>query len=187
MLFEGERIALIAAALYAIEPFSILFTSLLASETLFTGVVMVGVYTRVYIHDHPEQKTWSVARRINYLNRAAEHILVDSSLTYAWIYFDGILRGTFDPGFTEFLRFFDLYPKESGLLTVEVDKGRIATIEALYANPLLFWNTAYDAPGAADIPVLCVHHTLRLGDAGLFDPHCIINNGLLYGYCGRTR
>jgi hypothetical protein len=266
ILFEGERMALIAATLYAIEPLSILFTSLLASETLFTAVVMVGVYylvrylkqqsledllasggalaalvyvrpvgyflpviiaaglaawavvasqqdkqrlivhtivfvivslgltglwqirnkaetdysgssaiasdnmyfvlaasvlaaeqhapyysmrdrlgyqnTRVYLRDHPEQKTWSVARRINYLNRAAEHILVGSSLTYAWIYVDGILRGTFDPGSTEFLRFFDLYPKEGGLLTVEVDKGRIATIEALYANSLLFWSTA---------------------------------------------
>jgi Dolichyl-phosphate-mannose-protein mannosyltransferase len=270
ILFEGEWIALIAATLYAIEPLSILFTSLLAPETLFTAVVMVGVYylvrylkqqspadlltsgsalavsvyvrpiglflpviiavglaawavltaqqnkhrlivdtiafvivsfaltglwqlrndaetdysgfsaiasdnmyfilaasvlaaeqhvpyygmrdrlgyqnTRVYLHDHPEQKTWSVARRTNYLDRAAEHILLGNSLTYAWIYFDGILRGTFDPGSTEFLRFFDLYPKEGGLLTVEVDKGRIATIKALYANPLLFWSTALMVP-----------------------------------------
>jgi hypothetical protein len=67
-------------------------------------------------------------------------------LTYAWIYFDGIVRGTFDPGSTEFLRFFDLYPKDGGLLTVEVDKGRIATIEALYAYPLLFWSTAMMVP-----------------------------------------
>jgi 4-amino-4-deoxy-L-arabinose transferase-like glycosyltransferase len=43
ILFEGEWIALIAATLYAIEPFSILFTSLFAPETLFTAVVMVGV------------------------------------------------------------------------------------------------------------------------------------------------
>jgi len=67
-------------------------------------------------------------------------------VTYAWIYFDGILRGTFDPGSTEFLRFFDLYPKEGGLLTVAIDKGRIATIKALYANPLLFWSTAVMLP-----------------------------------------
>jgi len=270
ILFEGEWIALIAATLYAIEPFSILFTSLLAPETLFTAVVMVGVYylvrylkrqspadllasggalaasvyvrpvgyflpviiaagltvwavatahqnkqrlivhtiafvivsfgltglwqvrneaetdysgfsaiagdnmyfilaasvlaaeqhvpyygmrdrlgyqnSRAYFHDHPEQKTWSVEQRTNYLDRAAEHILLGNSLTYAWIYFDGMLRGTFDPGSTEFLRFFDLYPKEGGLLTVEVDKGRIATIEALYANPLLFWSTAMMVP-----------------------------------------
>ena len=44
LLFEREKIALIAAALYAIEPLSILFASLLAAETLFTTVAMVGVY-----------------------------------------------------------------------------------------------------------------------------------------------
>jgi hypothetical protein len=270
LLFEREDTAIVAAGLYAIDPLSILFASLIAPETLFTAIVMVGVYylvrylrgksredllvsagalavsvyvrpigyflpliiavglttwtlvtygqdklrflaansafvivslgltglwqvrnqvelgypgfsaiasdnmyfigagsvlaaqqhvpyyemrdhlgyqnPRVYFHDHPEQKTWSVAQRINYLNSAAERILLANSLTYAWIYFDGILRGTFDPGSTEFLRFFDLYPKEGGLLTVEVDKGIIAAIEALFANPLLFWSTAMMLP-----------------------------------------
>ncbi len=97
---------------------------------------------RAYFREHPEQKTWSVEKRTNYLTRTAEHILLGDSLTYAWIYFDGVLRGTFDPGSTEFLRFFDLYPRDGGLLTVAVDKGRIATVEALYAYPLLFWSTA---------------------------------------------
>ncbi len=270
LFFERDDIAIIAAVLYAIDPLSILFASLLAPETLFTAIVMVAVYylvkylrrqspgdllasagalaasvyvrpigyflpliiaaglatwtlitygqnklgllapscafvivslgltglwqvrnkvesgysgfsaiasdnmyfigaasvlaaqqhvpyygmrdrlgyqnPRVYFHDHPEQKTWSVARRSNYMNRAAEHILLDSSLTYTWIYLDGLLRGTFDPASTEFLRFFDLYPKEGGLLTVEVDKGIVPTIEALYANPLLFWSTAIMLP-----------------------------------------
>jgi 4-amino-4-deoxy-L-arabinose transferase-like glycosyltransferase len=44
LLFDCERTALIAAALYAIEPLSILFTSQIAPETLFTAQVMVGVY-----------------------------------------------------------------------------------------------------------------------------------------------
>src|SRR6202521_2546749 len=44
LLFEREDIAIIAAVLYAIDPLSILFTSLLAPETLFTAVVMVAVY-----------------------------------------------------------------------------------------------------------------------------------------------
>jgi hypothetical protein len=47
---------------------------------------------------------------------------------------------------TEFLRFFDLYPKQGGLLTVQVDKGTFATIEALFASPLLFWTTAMMLP-----------------------------------------
>jgi hypothetical protein len=270
LLFEREEIAIIAAGLYAIDPLSILFASLLAAETLFTAAVMVGVYylvrylrrqslgdlllsagalatsvyvrpigyflpmiiapglaawalvthrqnklrvlahacafvivsvgltglwqvrnkietgypgfsaiasdnmyfmgaasvlavqqhvpyygmrdrlgyqdQRVYFQQHPEQKTWSVAQRVNYMNRAAEHILLGSPSTFARIYFDGVLRATFDPASIEFLRFFDLYPKQGDLLTVEVDKGIITTIETLLVNPLLFWSIAVLLP-----------------------------------------
>jgi len=270
LLFEREEIAIIAAGLYAIDPLSILFASLLAAETLFTALVMVGVYylvrylkrqspgdllvsagalaasvyvrpigyflpmiiapglaswalithrqnklrvlahacafvivsvgltalwqvrnqveigypgfsavasdnmyfilaasvlaahqhvpyyemrdhlgyqdPRVYFEEHPEQKTWSAAQRVNYMNGAAEHILLDSPLTYARIYFDGLIRATFDPVSTEFLRFFNLYPKQGELLTVDVDKGGIATIEALLGSPLLFWSIAVLLP-----------------------------------------
>src|SRR5208282_468120 len=234
LLFEREEIALIAAGLYAIDPLSILFASLLAAETLFTAVVAVGVYylvkymkrqslrdllvsacalaasvyvrpigyflpmivapglaawalfthrqnklrvlahayvfvivsvgltglwqvrnkveigysgfsaiagdniyfisgasvlaaqqhvpyyemrdrlgyqdQRAYFRKHPEQKTWPAAQRVYYMNLAGEHILLGGPLTYARIYFDGVLRATFDPASTEFLRFFDLYP-----------------------------------------------------------------------------
>jgi len=270
LLFEREETAIIAAGLYAIDPFSILFASLLAPETLFTAVVMIGVYylvrhlrrqslrdvlvsagalaasvyvrpigyflpliiatglgawalltqrqnklrvlaytfafvivsvgltglwqirnksetgysgfsaiasdnmyfigaasvlaaqqnvpyygmrdrlgyqdQRIYFQEHPEQRTWSVAQRINYINRAADHILLGSPLAYTRIYFEGIVRATFDPGSTEFIRFFNLFPKEGGLLVVEVDKGTIATIRALFANPLLFWSTMLMLP-----------------------------------------
>jgi 4-amino-4-deoxy-L-arabinose transferase-like glycosyltransferase len=44
LLFESEEKAVIAAALYAIDPLSILFARQLAAETLFTAVVLVGVY-----------------------------------------------------------------------------------------------------------------------------------------------
>ena len=44
LLFESEQIALLAAAFYAIGPLSILFSSPLVSETLFTAVLMTGVY-----------------------------------------------------------------------------------------------------------------------------------------------
>src|SRR6266851_2451317 len=42
LLFEREEIAVIAAGLYAIDPLSILFGSLLTAETLFTAIVMIG-------------------------------------------------------------------------------------------------------------------------------------------------
>ncbi len=267
LLFESERVALIAAALYAIEPLSILFSSLLAPETLFTAILMVAVYyfvrylkrqslgdlvvsggilaaavyvrpagyflpvvmvvagltagtlssaqqhkprlmahlsaflivflgltglwqirnkeeigyagfssvfsedmycclaasvlaaqqrlsytemqdrlgcynLGVYFQEHPEQKNWPVALRFDYMNRAAEHILLGSPLTYARIYFAGVIRAAFDPGSTEFLRFFDLYPKDGGLLEVAVDKGVIEALKTLLLNPLLAWSTA---------------------------------------------
>jgi hypothetical protein len=270
LLFEREEIAIIAAGLYAIDPLSILFASLLAAETPFTAVVMVGVYflvrylrrqslgdllvsaaalaasvyvrpigyflpmiiapglavwalfthrqnkirilsyacafvivsvgltglwqvrnkvetgysgfsavgsdnmyfisaasvlaaqqhlpyyemrdrlgyqdQRVYFQEHPEQKTWSVAERVNYMNHAAEHVLLGSPFTYARIYFDGLVRATFDPASTEYLRFFNLYPKESELLAVYVDKGDITTTEMLLVNPLLFWSIVVMLP-----------------------------------------
>jgi len=270
LLFENEAIAITAAGLYAIDPLSILFASQLAAETLFTAVVMVGVYylvrylkrqalgdllvsagalaasvyvrpigfflpmiiapglaawallthrqnklrflvhagafvivsvtltglwqvrnkletgysgfsaiatdnlyfisagsvlaakqhipyyemrdrlgyqnRSVYLQEHPEQKTWTVAHRLDYLSQAARNILLGSPLTYARIYFDGILRATFDPASTEYLRFFDLYPKQGDLLTTAVDGGIIATVEALFASPLLFWSIAVMLP-----------------------------------------
>ena len=265
LLFESESTALTAATLYTIEPLSVLFSSLLAPETLFTAMLMVGVYylvrylrrqssadllisggalaaavyirpagyflpliiagglaawmlgpaqqnkpgliaslgvfvivsggpiglwqlrnkvttgysgfssvftedlyccsaasvlasqqdlsytdmqdrlgcynLNVYFQNHPEQRTWSVAKRFDYMNHAAVHILLDSPLIYARIYFEGVLRSTFDPGSTEYVRFFDLYPKEGGLIDVAVDKGIVKTLEALFLNPILAWST----------------------------------------------
>lgn len=40
-LFNSERASLIAATLYSVEPLSIIYTSLLLSETLFTAITMV--------------------------------------------------------------------------------------------------------------------------------------------------
>lgn len=143
LLFEREEIAIIAAALYAIDPLSILFASLLAAETLFTALVR------------------SAAQRVTYMNKGAEHLLLDSPLTYARIYFDGLILATFDLVSTEFLRFFNLYPKQGELLTVDVDKGVIASIEALLSSPILFWSIAVLLPLQLMyrhpwMPIICV-------------------------------
>jgi 4-amino-4-deoxy-L-arabinose transferase-like glycosyltransferase len=44
LLFTSERIAIAAAALYAIEPLSVLYTGLIVTETLFTSCVMLWLY-----------------------------------------------------------------------------------------------------------------------------------------------
>lgn len=265
LLFDSERAALIAALLYAIEPLSILFSSLLSTETLFTAVFMIAVYylvkymkreslmdlaaagaflaasvyvrpvdyflpllivtalmswalikseknklrlaahmsvflavcvgvtgawqlrnqrvmdysgfssvfsedmycclgasvlaakqnvsyrqmqnrlgcfsLGVYLRQNPAQRNWHEARIVGYMGRDATQIMLDSPFTFARIYFEGVLRGTFDPASTEFIRFFDLYPKHGGLLNVAVDDGLVESVEALLANRLLAWTT----------------------------------------------
>jgi hypothetical protein len=125
---------------------------------------------RVYLEEHPEQKNWTVAHRVQYLSEAAKHILLGSPLTYAGIYFDGLLRATFDPVSTEYLRFFNLYPKQDELLTTAVDQGIIRTLEALFASPLLFWSIAVMLPLQL-MYVSCACITVcsrRILDAGTF-------------------
>jgi len=62
LIFKSERTSITAAALYAIEPLSILYTSQLLAETLFAALLMTGVYLLlVYLE----------RRRIQYLLASA--------------------------------------------------------------------------------------------------------------------
>ena len=63
----------------------------------------------IYFQEYPEQKSQPITRRLDYMTRAGENILLGSPLSYAWIYFNRVLRSTFDPGSTEYIRFFELY------------------------------------------------------------------------------
>ena len=279
LLFEAEGVALFAAALYAAEPLSMLYTSMLITETLFAAVVMVAVYyfmrylrgeslwdllasgvafsasvyvrpigyflpmiltawlsglamisghgskrrlmihlsafaivslgltslwqvrnkvetgysgfsgissldlyfysaasvlaakqhvpfvqmqhrlgyldERIYFRRHPEQKAWPLAQRLNFMNREADSILLSNPFTYARIHFEGSLRFIFDPGSTDFLKFFDLYPKQGGLLGVLVDQGVGKTMETLlFTRPLVFWSNVVLLPLLA-LNLLC--------------------------------
>ena len=261
LLFENERIALIAAMLYAIEPLAVLFSSLLSTETMFTAILVVGLYYLVrylrrqsrtdllasagalaasvyvrpvgyflplivaielglwmlfagyqnksrlladltvfmvvsfaltglwcirneivsdysgfssvfgddmycnmaasilatnrhlsysemqdrlgcydlgiYFQDHPKQKAEPLRDIVKYQRDAAMLIFIRNPLTFVGIYFEGVIRGIFDPLSTEFVRFFALYPKDGGLLETAVDDGIIKTLEVLFRNRLL--------------------------------------------------
>jgi 4-amino-4-deoxy-L-arabinose transferase-like glycosyltransferase len=304
LLFETEKVALLAAALYAVEPLSILHTGILGTETLFTSSVMVSVFylmkylrrqslwyllasgvgfaasvyvrpvgyflpmvlavalsawfmitgqhnkrrlmfhisvfvvvslglsslwqvrnnvetgysgfsgissinlyfdsaasvlaaaqhvpwremqnrlgyqdERIYFQRHPEQKAWPLAQRLDFMSRAAIRILLSNPLTYARIHFEGILRSIFDPGSTEFVKFFDLYPKQGGLLGVLVDQGAIKTIEALFlTRPLAFWSNVVLLPLLA-IDLLCACAVL-FSKRLMRDP-CILTALLIAAY-----
>jgi hypothetical protein len=74
------------------------------------------------------------------MGREATRILLSNPFTYARIHFEGNFRTIFDPGATNFLKFFDLYPKEGGLMGMLVDQGVVKTMEALFlTRPLVFW------------------------------------------------
>ena len=279
LVFAAEGVALLAAALYAVEPLSILYTNILVTETLFAAVVMVAVYyfmkylkhrtlcdllasgvafavsvyvrpvgyflplilavglaawamitgqhnkhhlaihisafvivsmgitslwqvrnkvetgysgfsgisiinlyfysaasvlaarqhvpwvemqdrlgyqdERIYFQRHPDQKTWPLAQRLDFMSHEADSILLSNPSTYARIHFEGVLRSIFDPGFTDFLKLFDLYPKQGGLLGVLVDQGAVKTMEALpFTRPLVFWSNVVLLPLLA-LNLLC--------------------------------
>jgi Dolichyl-phosphate-mannose-protein mannosyltransferase len=102
---------------------------------------------RTYFARHPEQTTWPPAQRFRYMNSEAEHILLRNPLTYARIHLQGIARIILDPDAIEFLKFFDLYPKQGGLLGKAVDIGILRTIGLLFAKqPLVFWSSALLMP-----------------------------------------
>lgn len=304
LVFESEGTALLAAALYAVDPLSILLTSILATETLFAAVVMISLYylmrylrrqslwdlvasgvafalsvyvrpvgyflpvilavglaawalitgqhhkrrfmihisaffivslgltslwqmrnkvetgysgfsgissinlyfdaaasvlaakqhvpwrkmqnrlgyqdKRIYFQLHPEQEAWPLAQRLNFMSHEAECILLSNPFTYVRIHFEGLLRSIFDPGSTDFLRLFDLYPKQGGLLGVLVDRGALKTMEALLlTRPLVFWSNVVLLPLLA-INLLCacaVFFSKRL----MRDP-CILSALLIVTY-----
>jgi hypothetical protein len=95
----------------------------------------------IYFQDHPKQKTQPIGQILKYKRDRAVLIFLRNPLTFARIYLEGVIRCSFDPLSTEFLRVFDLYPKDGGLLETAIDNGIIKTLEALFLNRLLAWST----------------------------------------------
>ncbi len=95
----------------------------------------------VYFEDHPGQIHWSLRRILDYQCDRTVRIFLLDPVTFAKIYLAGVVRGVFDPLSTEYVRFFDLYPKQGGLLETAVDQGVVKTLQAMFRNKLLAWST----------------------------------------------
>jgi hypothetical protein len=101
----------------------------------------------IYLARHPEQKSWTVAQRLSYINHEAVHILLGNPWTYARMHLLGIVRTMFDPGATNFLIFFKLYRLGGGLFGGLQDRGMVKTICAtIVKNPLVFWSNTLLLP-----------------------------------------
>jgi len=102
---------------------------------------------RVYFALHPEQRTWTVAQRLNYMHWQAERVLVGHPLTYLRIHLNGMIRVLLDPGATIYLKFFKLYADGGGILGNLVDRGVVSTMMPLMVRkPLVFWSNAVLLP-----------------------------------------
>ncbi len=98
---------------------------------------------KVYFARHPEQTSWSLAQRLNFMNSEAHRVLLTNKSTYFWIHLVGIVRVLFDSGATNFLIFFGFYKHGGGLLGNLNDGGIVRTVRAIsLQHPLLFWSNA---------------------------------------------
>lgn len=94
-----------------------------------------------YLASHQEQTTWSKAARFSAMRDEALKIIGNDLGAFARIQLDGMVRVLFDPGATEYLKMFGLYPEAGGLLGALVDHGLAATVQELWANqPVVFWS-----------------------------------------------
>jgi Dolichyl-phosphate-mannose-protein mannosyltransferase len=96
----------------------------------------------VYLQRHPEQRGQSVAQIVDHERAESLRIFFKYPLTELGIYLQGVIRSTFDPGSTEFVRFFDLYPKNYELLDTAVDEGAVSVLTKLLDDRPLLWSTA---------------------------------------------
>ncbi len=310
LIFRSVRAGVLAAALYAIDPLSIFFTSMLSSETLFTAVVMIWVYHLVrylrrpstadliasatamaasvyirpsgyflplviasalaawafltqarkrrrlaeiatylmiiavltvpwqlrnrietgyagfsgiysenvyfyaaasvlaveqhvpfyvmqermgyldessYFEHHPEQRTWSFARRLDYMRAEGGRIVLGNLFLYARIHLAGMIRATLDPGATDYLKFFDLYPRQGGLLGPLTDRGLAATMKGLLGAPSGLLEQCNIASVADPVPGVCGHcDNIAMADSGFSDDRDARDHRVLPDYRGRS-
>jgi 4-amino-4-deoxy-L-arabinose transferase-like glycosyltransferase len=117
---------------------------LAAKRHISYGVMQqrLGCYDlSIYFMDHPKQRAQPIGQIVKYERKNAILLFLRNPVTFARIYLEGVARGIFDPLSTEFVRFFDLYPKEGGLLDTAINDGVIKTLEVLFSNRLLAWST----------------------------------------------
>jgi hypothetical protein len=99
----------------------------------------MGFYSREkYLRHHPEQQSWTVAEQYEFMRSAGLQATLREPATATDIYLHGLLITMFDPGASEYLRLFRLYPKSGKLLNTVVSEGIVtAAINLITQNPLL--------------------------------------------------
>jgi len=101
----------------------------------------LGMDARTYLRVHPEQKTWTIAQRLQYMSREAHRVLLNDPITFGRIHCQGIVRTVVGPGTSELLRFFNMYPKGRGdILSSISDYGFVKSMKIISTTePRFFW------------------------------------------------
>ena len=79
-----------------------------------------------YLQTHPEQRTWTHAQRLRFLEAEGRKTVLEHLLLYARIHAKGCLIVLFEPGATEILKILHLYPEAGGLLSRTLNEGFIS-------------------------------------------------------------
>lgn len=100
----------------------------------------MGFYDREkYFQEHPEQRSWTLAQRYEFMRREGLNAVWRAPATFAKIYLRGLAIALFDPGAAEYLRLFRLYPRSGRLLNTMVSEGLASVVVNIVTKqPLLF-------------------------------------------------
>jgi len=94
----------------------------------------------VYLSRHPEQRSWTRARRIAALRSEGIRVLLEHPLTAAAIHVKGAARALLDPAAFDYAKMLGAYPRSGGMLGVAVDRGLLGALRVLRRKrPLVFW------------------------------------------------
>ena len=102
----------------------------------------MGFYTsEKYFANHPEQLNWSAAQRYDFMRDEGLRAVISAPVTFAQTYLKGILIVLIDPGVSDYLRLFRLYPVSGKAMNSIVSLGVFTTAaNFVTTNPLLvFW------------------------------------------------
>ena len=105
------------------------------------GVPFQEVQRRLRLFEgHPEQSSWTEAQRSEVMRREGVRMILRHPLAYATIHLGGMMRVLFDPGSVDYLKIFQSYPRQGGLLANIADRGLASVVFGLIrGNPLVFW------------------------------------------------
>ncbi|HEX4951119.1 MAG TPA: glycosyltransferase family 39 protein [Blastocatellia bacterium] len=100
----------------------------------------MGFYDRArYLQAHPEQQSWPLADRYEFMRREGIAAVWRAPLTAGKIYLRGLAIALFDPGAAEYLRLFQAYPRSGRLMDTLVREGIVSLLQHIItAQPLLF-------------------------------------------------